>query len=304
MSDDWFSPSLILSFLSGRRHYRVAHRVCTECDCPHIYQERKFSQRMVGQDNAEFVGGRIIQPLDNVIAKITLESTIHRFEIDGNEVNLEVNLDSSSTVNGMRLNVDWGDDDILSELREGHRIELDYVQDDELSQWSYITEGNILKCGDCGVNQPEQQPALSLEFWQTMIENGAPVFYLRPLNEIIAEYEESDLSYTDLFRKYDAHPWECEIDYQPEHVLRNFMHILYDQVRTKAMEIDSERRRAYEEAFSKWKSDLPNHIDAWKEALGLEALDLHLINLYMFEEESDFQLNQAERKELLLECGK
>ena len=303
MSDDWFSPSFILSFLSGKRHYRIAHRVCTECDCPHIYQDMKFSQDLVGQDNAEFMGGRIIQSIDNVIGKITLRSTIHRFEIDGNEVNLELNLDSSSTVNGERLNVDWSED-IIPGLKEGYKIELDYVQNDELSQWSYTAEGYSLKCDHCGSIQPEQQPPLSLEFWQTMVENGAPKFYLRPVNEIVAEYEESDLSYTDLFRKYDAHPWECEIDYQPEFELRNFMHILYDQVRTKAMEINEKRRRAYEKAFSMWKSELPNRLDAWRQSLGFETLDIHLINLYLFEEESDFHLKQEERKDLLMEFRK
>lgn len=302
MTEDDFTPSLILSFLSGNRHRWVRHRVCPECHCPHIYEERKFNPHDEGYVNAEFVGGRIIQPIDHIIAKITLEDTFTVIDIDGMEINFEVTFGSTPTINGKRLNVDW-DDEITSGLREGHRIELDFLRNNETSQSKYTVEGIILKCDHCELIQPKNQPVLSHEFWQAMVENGAPEFYLRPFDNIIAEYEESNISYTNLFRNYDAHPWECQIDYEPEHVLRDFMHILYDQVRTKAMEIENEKRRALDEAFSKWRMDLPHQVNKWRQTLGLDSLDLHLINLYLFEEESDFYLNQEDRKELLKECG-
>ena len=99
MTEDDFTPSLILSFLSGKRHRWVSHRVCSECNCPHIYEERKFNPHHEGHENGEFIGGRIIQPIDHVIAKITLEDTFSSIEIDGVEINLEVTFETMKPLN-------------------------------------------------------------------------------------------------------------------------------------------------------------------------------------------------------------
>lgn len=296
-----FTPEFILANFEGDYQHPVRHRVCAECNCKQIFLEHQFEPSGIKSNYGDFMGGRIIQPVEFVIGKITLESTINRWEFQGKVIEYEINFNDQPTVNGKRLRVDW-EEEITSGLREGHRVDLDFRLNGEMMTISFLSLGESLVCGDCKKIQPENQPPLSQEFWNQIVEKGAPRFYKKNLKEIRAEMEENNWNYRDIFSHHDADPWECELECEDEENLRNIMHILYDQVRVISFELKEERDKIFRANFNHWRKQLPIKINAWRISLKLSVIDIHFINLYLFENESEFKLKQDERKKLLSDC--
>ena len=222
-----FTPEFILANFEGNYPHPVGNGVCAECNCHQIFQEHQFEPSDTIANYGEFIGGRIIQSVECVIGKINLENTISRMEIKGEVIEYEIAFGNRPSINGKRLRVDW-EHGITSGLREGHRIDLDFISDGEIMTISFLSLGKSLVCGDCKKIQPEKQPPLSQKFW----------------NE------------DKIFRA-------------------NFNH---------------------------WRKQLPIKINAWRISLKLSVIDIHFINLYLFENESEFKLKQDERKKLLSDC--
>ena len=296
-----FTPEFILANFEGNYPRPVRHRVCAECNCKQIFQKHQFETSDIIANYGDFIGGRIIQPVDFVIGKITLESTISRLEIQGEVIEYEMSFSSQPSINGKRLRVDW-EHGITSGLREGHRIDLDFISDGEIMTISFLSLGKSLVCGDCKKIQPEKQPPLSQKFWNEIVEMGAPKFYKKNLEEIRAEMEKNDWNYGDIFSHHDAHPWQCELECEDEQDLREIMHILYDQVRDVSLKLREEKDKIFRAKFNHWRKQLPTKINAWRISLQLGMIDIHFINLYLFENESEFKLKQDERKKLLSDC--
>ena len=105
--------------------------------------------------------------------------------------------------------------------------------------WDQV-KGKWIK-GDCG-EQPKKQGVLTKGQWQFFVDKGAPEFYLKDIGEIAAEAVENNLSCTNIFRKYKAHPYEAAMPSEADrdsqifggrNSLRDTCFILYDQVRDK-----------------------------------------------------------------------
>jgi len=238
----------------------------------------------------KFLNGRIFQPVNHLIGEISLKESIFRTTHDTDGF---VRF-SKGEEGHKKIVVEWVNG-ITSILCVNHTIELDYRFEQSKNTIQYKVSEKALWCSDCGKKQPEKQPILPIGFWEDVVNKGAPDFFKREIDDILDEIKSSGMSYTKLFEKYNAHPWSSKV---PNN-LRDILHLFYDQVRAKQQEIDGRERKEAKKREKIWREQLPKSIEIWKDRNHIKSLDIHLINLFLFENEFEISLNESERKALL-----
>ena len=290
MNDLNLSPTNVLSGMV-RKRFKI-HRICNKCYSTEIYEHPKIipvddvNQILQNETIYEFAGGRIIQPVNHIIGRVSIEDSLFSTTTKGNTITM-----SLSPIK--KININWNPG-ISSGISNGHTIELDYVVKNQKIILRYSVTGNAFSCDNCGETQTQTQPILPVEFWDKMVRKGAPEFYKREIDDILLEIRTTGLWYTDIFRKYEAHPWECDVNEN----LRDTLHIFYSQVRERHSLIIDEERIKSKKRETAWKAKLPKYIGEWKNKNKISDLDIHFIHLFFFENDFEFTLNGKERRTL------